>query len=315
MRRWKSVRSFTAGLRRRNLGILDFGVPILDDRDSRRLQALVQSSREARVQGIEAGQAIPALGYQASRFICKACPSLPLPPSLLRDNNFYREIHFQFSIQNLKSVEEVTRATSLMRNGSYEIVVIGTSLGGLHALQILLAGLPKNFKVPLAIVQHRHKDSGDALRLFLQQHCALPVLEPEDKEAIIPGCVYLAPADYHLLIEAGRFALSTEAPVCHARPSINVLFESVADAYGKKVIGVILTGASNDGSEGLLSIKAHGGLAVVQEPTTAESPTMPKAAICALQERYVNATVAIDWILPLNEIAPLLVNLCHPALR
>jgi two-component system chemotaxis response regulator CheB len=102
------------------------------------------------------------------------------------------------------------------------------------------------------------------------------------------------------------FALSTEAPVLYARPSINVLFESAAEAYGKKVLGVILTGASNDGTQGLLKIKASGGLAVVQDPTTAASPTMPKAAIAA---------VAVDWILPLRDIAPFIVNLCHPALR
>lgn len=187
-----------------------------------------------------------------------------------------------------------------------EIVVIGTSLGGLRALEVLLAGLPKNFAVPMAITQHRHKDSDDYLSVFLQGRCALPLTEAEDKEAIMPGRVYLAPADYHLLVEAGRFALSTEAPVSHARPSINVLFESAADAYAEGVIGVILTGASDDGSQGLAKIKAHGGLAIAQEPTTAESPTMPKAAIAA---------VAVDWIVPLKDIAPLLVNLCHPSRR
>ncbi len=200
-----------------------------------------------------------------------------------------------------------------------EIVVVGTSLGGLNALEILLGGLPKSFSVPVAIAQHRHKDTDDTLSLFLQHHCVLPVTEAEDKEAIVPGQVYLAPADYHLLVESSQpqgdcqngphcptFSLSTEAPVCYARPSINVLFESVADAYGEKAIGVILTGASDDGSQGLARIKANGGQTIVQEPTTAFCPTMPKAAIEA---------VAIDWILPLPDIAPLLVNLCHPALR
>lgn len=193
-----------------------------------------------------------------------------------------------------------------MKNCPYEIVVVGTSLGGLNALQVLLGGLPKNFRLPVAIVQHRHKQTDETLSAFLQRHCALPVTEAEDKEAILPGRVYLAPADYHLLVEAGRFALSTEAPVCYARPSINVLFESAADAYGCRAIGVILTGASNDGTQGLLRIKAHRGLAVVQEPTTAECSLMPKSAIAA---------VAVDWILPLSEITPLIINLCHPALR
>lgn len=187
---------------------------------------------------------------------------------------------------------------------AFELVVVGTSLGGLHALEVLLAGLPKGFPVSVAVVQHRHKDSENTLSFFLQQHSLLPLKEPEDKEAIVPGQVYLAPADYHLLVEPGSFALSTEAPVEYARPSIDVLFESAADAYAEKVIGVILTGANQDGAQGLAKIKAHGGLAVVQEPATAFSPTMPQAAI---------ALVRVDWILPLSEIAPFVVNLCQPA--
>lgn len=189
---------------------------------------------------------------------------------------------------------------------SYELIVIGTSLGGLRALEILLAGLPKSFRLPIAIAQHRHKDSDDTLSTFLQTQCILPLKEAEDKEVIIPGRVYLAPADYHLLVEAGCFALSTEAPVSYARPSIDVLFESAAEAYGNKVIGVILTGSSHDGTQGIFRIKSYGGLAIVQEPSTAESPTMPKAAI---------ASVAVDWILPLCDISPLLVNLCSRALK
>jgi two-component system chemotaxis response regulator CheB len=203
-----------------------------------------------------------------------------------------------------------------MKDCPYKIVVVGTSLGGLHALQILLPSLPKSFPLPVAIVQHRHKDSNDSLSVFLQGYCALPLTEAEDKEAIVPGRVYLAPPDYHLLVEEGHFALSTEAAVCHARPSIDVLFESAADAYAQGVIGVILTGASNDGSQGLLKIQAQGGLALIEEPTTAQSPTMPKAALAALQQqRSSNTVVTAYWILPLRDIAPFLVNLCHLALR
>jgi two-component system chemotaxis response regulator CheB len=194
-------------------------------------------------------------------------------------------------------------------------VVVGASLGGLHALEILLAGLPENFPLPMAIAQHRHKNA-DALSAVLQRKCALPLSEAEDKEVIAPGHVYLAPADYHLLVEVGCLALSTEAPVAYARPSINVLFESAADAYGKRVIGVILTGSSDDGAKGLATIKANGGIPIVQEPTTAQSPTMPKAAINALQkQRSPNTALATDWILPLCDIAALIVNLCYPALR
>lgn len=184
-----------------------------------------------------------------------------------------------------------------------ELVVVGTSLGGLHALEVLLSRLPKSFPLSVAIVQHRYKDSDNTLNTFLQRQSVLPLKEAEDKEMIVPGRVYLAAADYHLLIEPDSFALSTEAPVSYARPSIDVLFESAADAYAEKVIGIILTGASHDGVRGLAKIKAHGGLAVVQEPATAECPTMPSAAIAA---------VDVDWILPLEEIVPLLVKLCQP---
>ncbi len=114
----------------------------------------------------------------------------------------------------------------------YEIVVVGTSLGGLKALQALLAGLPKDFPLPVVIVQHRGKDSGDPLVALLQSATPLLVREAEDKQPMAPGVVYLAPADYHLLVEAGGFMLSTDAPVVFARPSVDVLFESAADAYG-----------------------------------------------------------------------------------
>lgn len=183
---------------------------------------------------------------------------------------------------------------------SFKIVVIGTSLGGLSALQTVLGDLPSNFQLPIAIVQHRHRDSDDTLKAMIQQFVALPVREVEDKDEMVSGTVYLAPADYHLLVEPGYFALSTDEPVSYARPSIDVLFESAADIYGEQVIGVILTGANQDGMQGLKKIKARGGKTIVQEPSTAASPIMPAAAISA---------VAVDWILSLYEIAPLLVNL------
>ena len=176
---------------------------------------------------------------------------------------------------------------------AFELIVIGASLGGLHALETLLAGLPQAFPLPVVVAQHRHKDSSDLVAL-LQRYSLLLVGEGEDKEAIRPGRVYLAPADYHLLIEASHFALSLEAPVEYARPSIDVLFESAAEAYAERVIGVILTGASQDGARGLAKIKASGGLTVVQSPATAEGQTMPAAAIAATQ---------VDQILPLSEIA------------
>lgn len=186
----------------------------------------------------------------------------------------------------------------------FDLVVVGTSLGGLQATETLLADLPSGFPVAIAIVQHRHKDADATLCKLLRYHSVLPLREPEDKEALVPGTVYLAPANYHLLVEAGNFALSTDAPVSYARPSIDVLFESAADAYAGRVVGIILTGANHDGVQGLKAIKAQGGLVIAQDPTTAECPIMPAAAIAAVE---------VDWILPLSEIAPLLVKLCQTA--
>jgi two-component system, chemotaxis family, protein-glutamate methylesterase/glutaminase len=183
-----------------------------------------------------------------------------------------------------------------------QLVVVGASLGGMRALTVLLDGLPGDFVIPLTIVQHRSPDAVGGLSRFLQGYSRLPVSEIEDKQLISPAQIYLAPADYHVLIEAGAFALSTEAPIMNARPSIDALFESAADIYAAQVIGVILTGASADGARGLARLKQRGGLALVQSPETAECSTMPAAAIAA---------TPVDWILPLAEIAPRLVSLCR----
>ena len=122
-------------------------------------------------------------------------------------------------------------------------------------MQVLLAGLPEDFPLPIVIVQHRGKDSEIGLCEFLSRSSALPVTEPEDKEPVLPAHAYLAPRDYHLMIEAGSFALTTESPVVFARPSIDVLFKSAADEYNERTIGVILTGANRDGAHGLAEIK------------------------------------------------------------
>src|SRR5579883_290002 len=177
----------------------------------------------------------------------------------------------------------------------FELVVIGTSLGGLAAIKVLLEGLSDPFPMSIAIVQHRHKESSHAMSHFMQQHTSLPVHEAEDKDELLPGHIYFAPADYHLLVEPNQLALSVDEPVCFARPSIDVLFESAADTYRERTIGIILTGANHDGANGLARIKACGGLAIVQEPATAEMEVMPKAALAA---------TAVDAILPLSDIAP-----------
>ena len=189
---------------------------------------------------------------------------------------------------------------------AFEIVVIGASYGGLSALQILLPDLSPEFPLPIVIVQHRKKDGDDGLCEYLRKRSRLPLLEPNDKEKVEPGRVYLAPRDYHLLIEKSIFALSTESPVAHARPSIDVLFESAADVYHDRCIGVILTGANSDGARGLAKIKAFGGLTVVQDPSSAESPAMPEAAISMSE---------VDCILPLPQIASFLNERCHPIQR
>lgn len=185
-----------------------------------------------------------------------------------------------------------------------ELIAIGTSLGGLHALMALLSGLPASLSVPVVIVQHRGPAAGgEGLAPLLRAHTPLAVVEAEDKMPIESGTVYLAPADYHLLVESrGLLALTTEAPVRSARPSIDVLFESAAQAYGPSLLGVLLTGASADGAEGLARVKARGGCAIVQDPASAECHIMPAAALAA---------TAVDYVLPLPHIGQRLVALAE----
>jgi two-component system chemotaxis response regulator CheB len=164
------------------------------------------------------------------------------------------------------------------RGVGYDVVVVGTSWGGLAALKTLVGALPASFQMAVTLVQHRHNESDHVLRALLQERSPLVVCEVEDKMPLEEGHIYVAPPDYHTLIEPGHFALSTEAPVRFSRPSIDVTFSSAADAYGHRVVGVILTGANADGASGLSRISELGGLALIQDPKTAESPTMPSAA-------------------------------------
>lgn len=162
---------------------------------------------------------------------------------------------------------------------SYGIAIVGASWGGLQALSTLVRGLPDDFGLPLAIVQHRGRDAGNLLSELLQGHTSLPVREAEDKEPFCPGCIYVAPPDYHLLVENGFFGLSVDEPLRYSRPSIDVAFTSAADSFGKLVVGVVLTGANADGAQGLHRIAARGGLTLVQRPDEAECPIMPTAAL------------------------------------
>jgi two-component system, chemotaxis family, protein-glutamate methylesterase/glutaminase len=159
------------------------------------------------------------------------------------------------------------------------IVVMGTSLGGLHALQQVFQLLPEDFSLPIAVVQHRHKSSNERLPQVLQQWTKLKVVDAEDKQMIKGGHIYLAPADYHLLVEGRTFSLSADEPVKYSRPSVDVLFESAAESCGDSVIAVVMTGANEDGAAGARRIAENGGMVFVQDPSTAESPVMPAAVV------------------------------------
>jgi two-component system chemotaxis response regulator CheB len=184
----------------------------------------------------------------------------------------------------------------------YELIAIGSSWGGLKALSRILDTLPNAVEAPIVVVQHRSPDAvAGGLRDLLSAHTTRVVRDAEDKDPLERCHVYLAPPDYHLLVERGRLALSTEEAVQYARPSIDVLFESAADAYRERAIGIILTGANEDGAAGLRRIKERGGVAIVQEPATSERRAMPDAAIAA---------TAADAVLPLEEIGRFLYGLC-----
>ncbi len=189
----------------------------------------------------------------------------------------------------------------------FEAVVIGSSAGGIKALSAVLAALPSEFPLPIIIVQHLHPNSDSYLARILEAKCGLKVKQADEKETVADGVVYLAPPNYHLLIEEDRsFSLSIEGPVNFARPSVEVLFETAVYAYRDKLIGIILTGANSDGSLGVKKIKQIGGYVIVQDPTTAEADAMPRAAIAATN---------VDKILPLEQIGPYLLQLVNRSKR
>jgi len=185
---------------------------------------------------------------------------------------------------------------------AYEVIVIGTSWGGLDALSTLLDGLDDAVRQPIVVVQHRSSEGEeDALANLLAHHTSRVVCDPNDKTKLEPDHVYLAPPDYHVLVEDGHVALSIDERVQFARPSVDVLFESAADAYGDRAVGVVLTGANEDGARGLAKIKARGGVAIVQDPETSTRRSMPDAAIAATEA---------DAILAIEEIPKFLNGLC-----
>lgn len=177
-------------------------------------------------------------------------------------------------------------------------VVIGASAGGVEALSVLLPALPASLQVPVFIVLHLPRDRNSLLPEVFGPRCAVPVLEAQDKEPVKPGTVYFAPADYHLLIDRGpSLALSADAQVNYSRPSIDVLFESAADQYGSRLLGIILSGGNEDGAEGLATIHRAGGVTVVQSPDGAPAPYMLESALARTNADFVTSLEGIADIL------------------
>ena len=177
-----------------------------------------------------------------------------------------------------------------------DAVVVGASAGAIQALSRVLPALPADYPIPVLVVVHIPADGSDLLAPLFQAKCRVVVKEAEDKEPILPGFVYFGPSDYHMLVEADRtVSLSADEPVLYSRPSIDVLFESAADTYGAGLVGVILTGANEDGAAGLRAVAAVGGVALAEDPGTAFAPVMPSAALelCAeAQSMSLNAIAA-----------------------
>jgi two-component system, chemotaxis family, protein-glutamate methylesterase/glutaminase len=180
----------------------------------------------------------------------------------------------------------------------YEAIVIGVSSGGLKALKTVFSSLPFNFAVPVIVVQHVGPRSENSWINLLNDSCDIPIKEADEKENVATGNIYIAPSNYHLLIEKDKtFSLTIDERVNFARPSIDVLFESAADVYREKLIGIILTGSNNDGTRGVKRIKECGGTVIIQDPETAESAYMPLSAIKAVQPDYISALDQIGRLL------------------
>ena len=181
-----------------------------------------------------------------------------------------------------------------------DLVIIGASWGGLHAIGEILSALPGDFRAPVLVVQHRAEDAKEHLEDLLGRRGPLSVCEVQDKAPLRAGCVHVAPPGYHVLVEPDHFALSTEGRVRHSRPSIDVALETGAEAFGPGLIGVVLTGANDDGARGLAEVRRRGGIGIVQDPESSEKATMPAAAVESGRPQIV---------VHLHEIAPLLARL------
>lgn len=179
-----------------------------------------------------------------------------------------------------------------------QAVAIGASAGGVEALLQLLPALPAGLRAPVFVVQHLPRERPSLLVEIIAPRCAVPLQEAQDKLPVESGNVYFAPPDYHLLLDEGpRLALSIDAPVHYSRPSIDVLFQSAAELYGDTLLGLVLTGGNQDGSDGLAAVRAAGGITAVQHPADAQMPLMPESAL---------ARGPVDFVLPLARLAALL---------
>jgi two-component system, chemotaxis family, protein-glutamate methylesterase/glutaminase len=175
-----------------------------------------------------------------------------------------------------------------------EAVVIGASAGGIQALSVVLPALPPDLRAPVFVVLHLPRDRPSVLAEIFGRKCAVPVREAEDKELVRPGTVYFAPSNYHLLVDEGpQLALSADDPVHHSRPSVDVLFESAAEIYKERLLGIILSGANEDGARGLAAIYDAGGITIVQQPDTASAPNM---AVSALKLRPASRVLLLEDI-------------------
>jgi two-component system chemotaxis response regulator CheB len=199
----------------------------------------------------------------------------------------------------------VGAASGSVRRDRIDAVAIGASAGGVEALSMLLPAVPAALRAAILIVLHLPRERASVLAEIFSAKCARPVREAVDKEPVEPGTVYFAPPDYHLLVDragpaGAHLALSADDLVNFSRPSIDVLFESAADVYGQRLIGIILTGANHDGAAGLAAVHEASGITVVQHPDTAQSSLMPMAAI---------KRSPVDYVLTLEQIAELLRSL------
>ncbi len=187
---------------------------------------------------------------------------------------------------------------AVLKNCRYRAVVIGVSTGGVLALKQILSALPADFPIPVLVVTHITPTADDGLAQLLNSQCSIRIKEADEEEPLAPGTVYLAPANYHLLVERrGVLELSVDPPVNFARPSVDVLFESAAEAFGRHLIGIILTGAGHDGSRGLLRIRQAGGLVIIQDPVDAEMDSMPRKALELLVPDYLVSLAELPTLL------------------